>query len=238
MENELIKLISKDNGEITVSARDLHEGLELRKHFTDWIKPYIKSENEYGFEENVDFTRIHSGVNPTNGVPIIDYEITLDTAKELAMLSKSAKGKEMRKYFIKAEKQLKNNQLAVQNNKIEKLTNELTELKNEYSEQLKDFNESIERAKRQFKPSHKRKLDYNKMIKAATSTDEEAQIVKDWTLSVLNVDKWEDTSTEDSKKILETITTVSTLLNLNKIKQLSLFDINEKLNGKEKDQGM
>lgn len=224
MSNELIKIISKDNGDITVSARELHGALGIKRYFTDWIKPYFKLENEYGFEEGIDFTRIHAGVNPTNGVPIIDYEITIDTAKELAMLSKSTKGKEIRKYFIAAEKQLKQNKLEIQNTKIEQLTKELTVLQNVYSEQLNDFKRSIDEAKRQFKPSHKRKLDYNKMIKAATNTEEEYRIVKDWVFGILNISKWEDTSTEDSKKIIETITTVSSLLKIKKIQQLSMFE--------------
>ena len=55
----------------------------------------------------MDFTRIDGEVNPTNGIPTIDYAITIDMAKELSMLSKTKKGKEARKYFIECEKQLR-----------------------------------------------------------------------------------------------------------------------------------
>lgn len=98
--NNLIKI--NDNG--LTSARDLHEFLEIKRYFTQWIEPYIKDNNDYDFLENIDFTRVNADVNPTNGLPTIDYAITIEMAKELSMLSKSVKGKEARKYFISIEK--------------------------------------------------------------------------------------------------------------------------------------
>lgn len=105
-ENELIK-IKEENGQQLVSARELHEFLEIKKHLTQWLKPYIDNNNEYGFVEGVDFTRIDGEVNPTNGIPIKEFILTIETAKELSMLSKSPKGKDARRYFIACEKKLK-----------------------------------------------------------------------------------------------------------------------------------
>lgn len=104
---ELIKITKNEEGQQLVSARELHEFLEIKRYFTQWIEPYIKLDNEYKFLENVDFTRINVGVNPTNGVPIKDIALTIDMAKELSMLSKSDKGRQARKYFIKCEEKLK-----------------------------------------------------------------------------------------------------------------------------------
>ena len=114
--------------------------------------------------------------------------------------------------FNQMEGTIKNKELALANKEIEKLESMVFEFKN-----------SIEEAKQQFKPSHKKKLDYNKMIKAVTNNEEEAQIVKDWVFGVLNINKWEDTCIEDSKRIMEAITTVSKLLAINKFEQLSLL---------------
>lgn len=111
MENEIIKFNSiteREDGVKLVSARELHEQLGSKRHFSDWIKPYIKEDNDYLFVEGVDFTSFHAGVNPTNNVPIKDYVITIDMAKELAMVSKSVRGKKCRRYFINLEKELKN----------------------------------------------------------------------------------------------------------------------------------
>ena len=42
----------------------------------------------------------------TNGNQTLDFAITLDFAKRLAMMAKTEKGEEVRKYFIECEKRL------------------------------------------------------------------------------------------------------------------------------------
>lgn len=89
----------------TVNARDLHEFLESKQQFADWIKNRIQ---EYGFQETVDF--IHTSENyetSTGAVRKIDYHISLSMAKELCMVERNDKGKEARLYFIECEKRLK-----------------------------------------------------------------------------------------------------------------------------------
>lgn len=93
----------------------------------------------------------------------------------------------------------------------------------ELKDTLEDFKRVTEEAKQQYKPSHKKKLNYNKMIKSLTNNDEEAQVVKDWVFGLLNIEKWEDTCVDDSRKIIETITTVSRLLTIKKFEQISLL---------------
>ncbi|MGO5073872.1 antA/AntB antirepressor family protein [Clostridium sporogenes] len=104
--NELIKITTNEDGERLVSARDLHKTLGIAKRFSAWIETYIKENNEYGFIENIDFTSVLSGTVVNNGATreINDYAITLDMAKEISMLTKTQKGKEIRGYFINIEK--------------------------------------------------------------------------------------------------------------------------------------
>ncbi|MDU8964590.1 Rha family transcriptional regulator [Clostridium tertium] len=116
------------------------------------------------------------------------------------------------KRFNKMEKAIKENQLSITNNEIKELKNTVNE-----------FKKLTEEAKKQYKPSHKRKLDYNRMIKSLANTKEDEQIVKDWVFGLLGISKWEDTCVEDTKKIIETITTVSRLLTIKKFEQLNLF---------------
>lgn len=87
----------------SVNARDIHSHLEVKTHFTTWIKRAIE---KYDFEENIDFSILKTG-NPNGGNPILDFIATLDMAKELAMLENNPKGKETRKYFIQVEKEAK-----------------------------------------------------------------------------------------------------------------------------------
>ena len=56
MKEELIKITTNENGVQCVSARELHEGLKVKRDFTTWIKGRI---SKYNFEENADFVVIN-----------------------------------------------------------------------------------------------------------------------------------------------------------------------------------
>jgi anti-repressor protein len=96
--NELIPINMNDPERITVSARDLHEFLEVGAAYKDWFPRMC----EYGFEEGKDFCSFLS--ESTGGRPKHDAEITIDMAKELCMLQRNEKGKQARQYFIQLEK--------------------------------------------------------------------------------------------------------------------------------------
>ncbi len=93
-------------GEVNaLSAREFHVFLENGKQFSDWIKDRI---TKYGFMEGVDFIILHQLVkNPPGGRPTIEYTISLDMAKQLAMVEKNKKGRLARQYFIECERRLK-----------------------------------------------------------------------------------------------------------------------------------
>ena len=99
---ELIK-VTEENGEQLVSAKELHEFLEVKSKFADWFKNRV---SKYGFEENQDYVSISK--NLENGGREIDYVLKLDIAKELSMVEGNEKGSQARKYFIECEKRLKN----------------------------------------------------------------------------------------------------------------------------------
>ena len=99
--NELLK-VNYEADRITVSARELHEFLEIKTEFAKWMHRMC----EYGFNENVDYRVIvKNDENPLGGRPSTDYEISLDMAKEIAMIQRNEKGKQARQYFIEVEKQ-------------------------------------------------------------------------------------------------------------------------------------
>ena len=119
--NELIKVENK-NGELLVSARDLHNKLGIGKDFTTWVKFISK----YGFEENIDYnriwidTRVHkngdvaiTSVEPTEDKWAYksDYILKIDCAKEICMIQRTDIGRQCRKYFIECERKLKENKL-------------------------------------------------------------------------------------------------------------------------------
>ena len=127
--NELLKINTTDAERITVSARDLHEALEVKTQFKDWFPRMC----EYGFEDGKDFCSFLS--ESTGGRPSQDAQITVDMAKEIAMLQRTEKGKEVRKYFIQVEKEWNSPErvmaraLTIANKTIETLKIENSELK-------------------------------------------------------------------------------------------------------------
>lgn len=95
----------------TVNARDLHAFLEIGKDFSSWMKGNIE---KYGFVEGLDFVKVPAkSSSPILGSQEkIEYFLTVGMAKEISMLTRNAKGKQARLYFIKCEEELKAVKLA------------------------------------------------------------------------------------------------------------------------------
>ena len=95
-----------DPERITVSARELHDYLEVDTDYPHWFQRM----SEYGFVEGQDFNpvknvRVQYEGDRTVAREIADAQITIEMAKELCMLQRSEKGTEARKYFIQLEKE-------------------------------------------------------------------------------------------------------------------------------------
>lgn len=84
----------------TVSARELHNRLNIKTRFNDWFKRMT----EYEFVDGTDFYSKKSKTSETNGRPQTDYEITVDMAKQICMLQRTPEGREVRQYLIDLEK--------------------------------------------------------------------------------------------------------------------------------------
>ena len=95
--NELIK-ITYHNDQPAVSARELHEFLEVGTHFKDWFPRMC----EYGFKEGEDFCSFLS--ESTGGRPAQDAVLSINMAKEICMLQRNEKGKLARQYFLALER--------------------------------------------------------------------------------------------------------------------------------------
>ena len=80
------------------NARSLHAFLEVKNRFNDWISDRIA---DYGFQQNEDYIIV---TERTNGRPRKEYHITLDMGKELGMVERNERGRQIRKYFIECER--------------------------------------------------------------------------------------------------------------------------------------
>lgn len=134
--NELLKINTTDSERITVSARDLYEFLEATERFNSWFDRM----KQYGLTEGEDFNPLKSLRVQTEGNrevqrEVDDYQLTIDTAKQIAMLQRNEKGTQARKYFIQVEKEWNSPErvmaraLTIANKTIETLKIENSELK-------------------------------------------------------------------------------------------------------------
>lgn len=99
--NELITVELNDSQEPVVSGRQLHEALGVKSEYKKWFNRMA----EYGFTENEDFTRVTQKCRTPGGLQnVTDHVLKLDMAKEIAMIQRTDKGKEVRQYFIQVEK--------------------------------------------------------------------------------------------------------------------------------------
>lgn len=96
--------VNYDAEQPTVSARELHAGLEIGTRFTDWFARITR----YGFELNRDYklvTQKRETNNPKNPLTeYTDYQISVDMAKQICMIQRSEKGRLYRQYFLDLEK--------------------------------------------------------------------------------------------------------------------------------------
>lgn len=99
--NKLLK-VNYENEQPTVLGRELHQFLEVATTYKKWFDRM----KEYGFTENIDFATVVQKCPIANGgyQDTYDHQLTIDMAKEIAMLQRNEKGKIARQYFIEIEK--------------------------------------------------------------------------------------------------------------------------------------
>lgn len=84
----------------TVSARELHEQLHIGTKFTTWFERM----KEYGFTEGNEFFPKMGETSESGGRPSVDYDISVDMAKQICMIQRTPEGKQCRQYLLDLEK--------------------------------------------------------------------------------------------------------------------------------------
>lgn len=107
MNNQLVPVFDgtiSNESTLLCNARDLHKFLGVKRDFSTWINERV---SEYEFIANLDYIEFSPNSGKTGGRRRKDYHLTLDTAKELAMVERNEKGRQVRRYFIECEKKLR-----------------------------------------------------------------------------------------------------------------------------------
>ena len=172
--NELLR-VNYDSDRITLSARELHEFLGVKTSFKDWFPRMC----EYGFNESQDFNPLKNERVQFEGDrqvkrTVQDYQITLDMAKEIAMIQRSEKGKQIRQYFLELERKW-NSPEAVMNRALEYSRKQVQALL-QTNEKLELENKMKDQQLNELKP----KADYYDQILQSKSLVLISQIAKDY----------------------------------------------------------
>jgi len=91
LSKDTVPVYTTDDGKSIVLGRDLHEGLRLAERYSKWFERMCG----YGFIEGSDYTPYQT-VHPQNNQSIEDHHLTLDMAKELAMIQRTPEGNGLR----------------------------------------------------------------------------------------------------------------------------------------------
>lgn len=84
--------------EQVVNSRELWSALDVKTEYSHWAKRRL---DDVDAVENIDYLTV---VKKDGRQTMIDYILTMDTAKEMAMLERNEMGKRVRRYFIEADK--------------------------------------------------------------------------------------------------------------------------------------
>lgn len=101
----LLPIVQMNESVQAVMGRDLHEFLQIGAAYRHWF-PRMAA---YGFEEGTDYcVKNDLSVSPAGmpSRPRLNHIVSLDMAKEIAMMQRSKLGQQARRYFIEAEKEL------------------------------------------------------------------------------------------------------------------------------------
>ncbi|MFS1663318.1 phage antirepressor KilAC domain-containing protein [Streptococcus sp. zg-JUN1979] len=168
--HELINVTLNDTQEPVVSGRQLHKVLGVNSNYTTWFERMT----EYGFAEGQDF--LPNLEKSTGGRRAVDHIIKLDMAKEIAMIQRTDKGKEVRQYFIQVEKDF---------NSPEKIMARALLIADKQNKQLKAENEAL-RLDLQKQDEKTRYLDLILDSKASLRV---TQIAQDYGMTALKFNK-------------------------------------------------
>lgn len=102
IENELVSVYDTSTGEKVVYGTELHAVLGVKSNYREWVNRRLSDIDALSYE---DYEAVE--ISTPSGQSKKEHIIKLDAAKEMAMLERNEKGKQVRRYFIELEKRYK-----------------------------------------------------------------------------------------------------------------------------------
>ena len=128
-ETEIVPVHCTDIGEYVVKGFELYTVLSPKSSFSHWVRRRLK-ECDAIQDEDYQACFLPNLAKDQRGRQKQEYIIKLDTAKEMAMLERNEKGKQVRRYFIEVEKKYK------QTGSVEKTLAQFIRQQTEFNEKM------------------------------------------------------------------------------------------------------
>ena len=192
IENELVPVYETSTGEKVVYGSELHEVLGAPSVYREWIKRRL---SDIDATENEEYQGVE--ISTPSGQTKKDHIIKLDTAKEMAMLERNEKGKQVRKYFIQVEKKYKEKSadlsdlsvelqaIIMHDKKIQRIETRIDKLENDiplYGSEADDLCNHVKRKGVEVMGSKKSNAYQDTKIRTAVYTDIYNQIKREFGL--------------------------------------------------------
>ena len=192
IENELVPVYETSTGEKVVYGSELHEVLGAPSVYREWIKRRL---SDIDATENEEYQGVE--ISTPSGQTKKDHIIKLDTAKEMAMLERNEKGKQVRKYFIQVEKKYKEKSadlsdlsvelqaIIMHDKKIQRIETRIDKLENDiplYGSEADDLCNHVKRKGMEVMGSKKSNAYQDTKIRTAVYTDIYNQIKREFGL--------------------------------------------------------
>ncbi|MCR2047900.1 antA/AntB antirepressor family protein [Acetatifactor muris] len=205
IENDLVPVYETNTGEKVVYGTELHTVLGVKSNYREWAKRRLKDIDAL---ENEDFEGVE--ISTPSGQARKDHIIKLDIAKEMAMLERNEKGKQVRRYFIQVERKYK---------EVQRLAaDKVAEVLDHLDQQVLDFLDQQAKMQKRFMESQ---LEVNREVMERLNALEGRR--QDGPSSVIRVNPFSLGMTDVSermKKLNHLIDQTSDLCNLDRNKTL------------------
>lgn len=195
IENDLVPVYETDKGIKVVYGTELHSALQVKSRYREWIDRRF---SDIDAIENEDFQEAE--FSAPSGQAKKEHIINLDTAKEMAMLERNDKGKQIRKYFIEVEKRHKQGIVDLEQlNPTTKLMNLLVQSISQNELEQKRLSDEQKKQGEQIKKIEETQTTIAETFKSTSDIDNFQRWVSNCISKIAESPKFTDESTRSTK---------------------------------------
>lgn len=195
IENDLVPVYETDKGIKVVYGTELHSALEVKSNYREWANRRF---SDIDAIKDEDFQAVEFSTPSCQTKK--EHIINIDTAKEMAMLERNKKGKQIRKYFIDVEKRHKQGNVDLEQlNPTTRLMNLLVQSISQNELEQKRLSEEQKKQGEQIKKIEETQTTIAETFKSTSDIDNFQRWVSNCISKIAESPKFTDESTRSTK---------------------------------------